>query len=129
MKRGIHEFIGADGNCIIADRFGTEGQVVMMLHGGGQTRHSWGKTAERIADAGMQAFCLDMRGHGDSAWVDGDKYFFSDFGADVAAVATQILEETGVKPVAIGASLGGLRPFWQRALCVLVCWRGLSWLM
>ncbi|GHB32996.1 peroxidase [Pseudovibrio japonicus] len=108
MKKGTHEFIGADGNRIIADRFGTEGQVVMMMHGGGQTRHSWGKTAERIADAGMQAFCLDMRGHGDSAWVEGDKYFFSDFGADVAAVATQILEETGVKPVAIGASLGGL---------------------
>lgn len=108
MNRSTHEFIGADGNCIVADRFGSKGQPVMMMHGGGQTRHSWGKTAEMIANAGMQAFCLDMRGHGDSAWVDGEKYFFSDFGADVAASASQIYEETGLKPIAIGASLGGL---------------------
>ncbi|KZK79321.1 acyl-CoA esterase [Pseudovibrio sp. W64] len=108
MNRGTHEFIGADGNRIVADRFGSKGQPVMMMHGGGQTRHSWGKTAEMIANAGMQAFCLDMRGHGDSAWVEGEKYFFSDFGADVAAAAAQIYEETGFKPIAIGASLGGL---------------------
>ncbi|KZL21256.1 acyl-CoA esterase [Pseudovibrio axinellae] len=108
MTSDTHEFIGADGNLLVADRFGTEGQTVMMMHGGGQTRHSWGKTAKMIAGAGMQAFCLDMRGHGDSAWVDGDRYLFSDFGADVVAVAAQIHEKTGIKPIAIGASLGGI---------------------
>ncbi len=108
MIKGTHEFTGADGNRIVADRYGTKGQTVMMMHGGGQTRHSWGQTAQMIAGAGMQAFCLDMRGHGDSAWVDGEKYFFSDFGADVAVAAAQIYEETGIKPIAIGASLGGL---------------------
>ena len=82
-------FTGAAGNRLIADVFGDAGQPVLLLHGGGQTRHAWGRTAEHLARAGATAYALDQRGHGDSAWVDGN-YAFTDFAADAAAVATTL---------------------------------------
>jgi pimeloyl-ACP methyl ester carboxylesterase len=100
-------FTGAAGNRLIADVFGDAGQPVLLLHGGGQTRHAWGRTAEHLARAGATAYALDQRGHGDSAWVDGD-YAFTAFAADAAAVATTLTERTGRRPTVIGASLGGL---------------------
>ena len=100
-------FTGAAGNRLIADVFGDAGQPVLLLHGGGQTRHAWGRTAEHLGRAGATAYALDQRGHGDSAWVDGH-YAFTDFGADAAAVATTLTERTGRRPIAIGASLGGI---------------------
>ena len=41
---------------------------VILLHGGGQTRHAWGNSAARLAEAGWEALALDMRGHGGSGW-------------------------------------------------------------
>jgi pimeloyl-ACP methyl ester carboxylesterase len=87
---------------------GSAGRPVLLLHGGGQTRHAWARTARRLAEAGWHAVALDQRGHGDSAWVPDAAYAFPDFGADAAAVARQIAREQGGKPVAIGASLGGI---------------------
>jgi pimeloyl-ACP methyl ester carboxylesterase len=64
-------FTGAAGNRLIAEVFGDAGPPVLLLHGRGQTRHAWGRTAEHLARAGATAYALDQRGHGDSAWVDG----------------------------------------------------------
>ena len=58
-------FIGAAGNKLVADVFGDSGSPVLLLHGGGQTRHAWYKTAEEIARKGHTAYALDQRGHGD----------------------------------------------------------------
>jgi len=101
-------FKGAAGNTLVADVFGDAGQPVLLLHGGGQTRHAWARTAEYLARAGAQAFALDERGHGDSEWVSDGHYGFSDFGDDAAAVARTLFARTGRHPVAIGASLGGV---------------------
>jgi pimeloyl-ACP methyl ester carboxylesterase len=76
-------FAGASGNRLIADVFGESGPSVLLLHGGGQTRHAWRKTAERLAQAGWTAYALDQRGHGDSEWVAEAAYAFADF-VDVA---------------------------------------------
>ncbi|MBV8837409.1 MAG: alpha/beta hydrolase, partial [Alphaproteobacteria bacterium] len=100
-------FKGAAGNRLVADVFGDAGQPVLLLHGGGQTRHAWGRTAEHLAGAGAQAFALDQRGHGDSEWVDG-RYGFADFGDDAATVARTLFARTARHPIAIGASLGGV---------------------
>src|SRR5665647_1680252 len=62
-------FIGAAGNKLVADVFGDRGSPVLLLHGGGQTRHAWHKTAQEIARKGHTAYALDQRGHGDSDWV------------------------------------------------------------
>jgi pimeloyl-ACP methyl ester carboxylesterase len=101
-------FTGAAGNRLVADVYGDSGQPVLLLHGGGQTRHAWGRTAEHLARSGALAFALDQRGHGDSEWIAGGHYAFADFAADVAAVAQTLRQRAGKPPIAIGASLGGV---------------------
>ena len=101
-------FTGAQGNRLVASEMGPGGRPVLLLHGGGQTRHSWARTARLLAQAGWHAVALDQRGHGDSAWVENGAYAFPDFAADAAAVARRIADEQGERPVAIGASLGGI---------------------
>jgi pimeloyl-ACP methyl ester carboxylesterase len=102
-------FSGSEGNLIAADRRGEgDGPVAVLLHGGGQTRHSWGGTAARLADAGWRAVTVDMRGHGDSDRSGPGNYAFPDFAADTRELLRQTGERFGCKPVAIGASLGGL---------------------
>jgi len=99
---------GAAGNTLVADVFGDAGQPVMLLHGGGQTRHAWGRTAEHLARAGALAYAIDQRGHGDSEWVADGHYGFADFADDAAAVARTLAQRTGQRPITIGASLGGM---------------------
>jgi pimeloyl-ACP methyl ester carboxylesterase len=101
-------FTGAEGNRLVADRFGRAGPPVLLLHGGGQTRHSWRATAAAIARAGHTAYALDQRGHGDSDWVESGAYTFPDFAADAQEVARALAERHGEAPVVIGASLGGI---------------------
>ena len=105
----LHEsFRGAAGNRLAADVFGDAGAPVLLLHGGGQTRHAWRRTAVEIARAGMTAYAVDQRGHGDSEWVADGAYRFKDFADDVTAVAAELTRRHGEPPVAIGASLGGI---------------------
>ena len=99
---------GAAGNRLVADVYGDTGQPVLLLHGGGQTRHAWRHTAEHLARTGALAYALDQRGHGDSEWVADGHYAFTDFADDAAAVAEMLTQRTGKRPIAIGASLGGI---------------------
>ena len=101
-------FTGVSGNKLVADVFGEKGAPVLLLHGGGQTRHAWRQTAEAIARTGCTAYAVDQRGHGDSDWIEDGAYSFFDFAADAAAVAKAIAARAGEKPVVIGASLGGI---------------------
>src|SRR3954462_8899859 len=101
-------FKGAAGNRLVADVYGDAGQPVLLLHGGGQTRHAWRRTAEHLGRSGAAAYALDQRGHGDSEWVADGHYAFTDFAADAAAIATALRQRTGKRPIAIGASLGGI---------------------
>ncbi len=105
---GTATFIGAAGNKLVADAFGDGGSPVLLLHGGGQTRHAWLKTAQAIARKGYIAYALDQRGHGDSDWVADGAYEFSDYAADAKMVASELTRRSSVKPIVIGASLGGI---------------------
>jgi pimeloyl-ACP methyl ester carboxylesterase len=78
--------------------------VALLLHGGGQTRHSWHGTAARLAVHGWEAITVDARGHGDSQWAPDGDYSLDGFTGDVYAIAN-MLEQA---PVLIGASLGGM---------------------
>jgi pimeloyl-ACP methyl ester carboxylesterase len=101
-------FIGAAGNRLDADVFGDSGSPVLLLHGGGQTRHAWAATAKKLAIEGYRGYALDQRGHGSSQWVTNGAYQFSDFAADVKFVAAEITRRSGAKPIVVGASLGGI---------------------
>jgi pimeloyl-ACP methyl ester carboxylesterase len=99
---------GHQGISLVADSVGPQnGPPVLLLHGGGQTRHAWEKTARRLAGAGYRAIYPDQRGHGDSAWHEEGDYAFIDYAADLAVLLRAIIDEGGRRPVVVGASLGG----------------------
>ncbi|AII08299.1 alpha/beta fold hydrolase [Rhodococcus opacus] len=89
---------GAGGSGV--DRKG----LVLLLHGGGQTRHSWRTTGRSLAADGWSAIAVDARGHGGSQWApDGD------YGIDaLVADLTSVIGELGERPVLVGASMGGM---------------------
>lgn len=102
-------FVGTEGNRIAADLWGGgSGPVAVLMHGGGQTRHSWGGTAARLADGGWRAITVDQRGHGDSDQSANGHYSFRDYAGDASEIYQQITDRFGMRPVAIGASMGGL---------------------
>jgi pimeloyl-ACP methyl ester carboxylesterase len=101
-------FTGASGNTLAGDVYGEEGAPVLLLHGGGQTRHAWKKTGELIARMGRVAYAVDQRGHGDSEWVKDGAYQYDDFASDARVLADTLAQRSGVRPVAVGASLGGM---------------------
>jgi pimeloyl-ACP methyl ester carboxylesterase len=88
--------------------FGRDGAPVLLLHGGGQTRHAWRATATALAHAGRTTYAIDQRGHGDSDWVDSGDYRFPDFATDVRAIADRLTADGVSRAVVIGASLGGI---------------------
>lgn len=98
-------FSGAGGVRLAAEIWGApESPTVLMLHGGGQHRHSWKDTSAALARAGLQVVSLDARGHGDSDWsADGD-YGLPVLRDDVLRVVDTI----DAPVVIVGASLGGL---------------------
>jgi len=105
MQSRTVSFRGAGGINLVGDAVGRPGdRPVMLLHGGGQTRHAWGSTARALAAAGWYVVSLDHRGHGDSEWPPDGDYQLASFAGDVAAVAGEL----GQPPVVVGASLGGL---------------------
>lgn len=104
-SRRTLQLAGAGNLRLRAEAFGAEGAPpVLLLHGGGQTRHAWGGTAEALAEDGWGPLAVDLRGHGESDWSPDGDYAFESFAADVAAVA----RACAGPPVLVGASLGGI---------------------
>lgn len=95
-----------------ADRWAAEGEqetkgVVLLLHGGGQTRHSWRRTGERLARDGWVAYAMDLRGHGDSDWAPDGAYGMTPMLADLRSVVTHLRSVESGPLALVGASLGG----------------------
>ncbi|MCU4187416.1 alpha/beta hydrolase, partial [Acidiferrimicrobium sp. IK] len=94
------------GLTLVADRHPSAGESppVVLLHGGGQTRHSWGRVARLLARSGYESWTVDLRGHGDSDWSSDGDYSMEAMADDLA----DICEQVGEAPVVVGASMGGL---------------------
>ena len=101
----VTPFVTRNGLTLTADVAGAGARgVVMLAHGGGQTRHSWASTAERLAERGWKTVSLDLRGHGDSDWDPAGDYHIDRYAEDLIDVATALPG----RPALIGASLGGI---------------------
>jgi len=98
----------AGGLRFAADRWdppaGRPHGIVLLLHGGGQTRHSWRRTGARLAALGWSAVAVDARGHGDSDWDPAQDYSHHAMVDDLDAIVAQL----GEPPVLVGASMGGI---------------------
>lgn len=99
------QLLGREGNRLAAEQAGDPSAIpVILLHGGGQTRHAWAGTAVRLAAAGYRVLSYDARGHGDSEWSANGDYSADALIADLRAVARTL----AAPPVLIGASMGGM---------------------
>ena len=101
----MHYWPGAAGVRIAGDAWGPpDGPLVLLQHGGGQTRHAWKGTGETLGAAGYRAVAFDARGHGDSDWAPDGRYgqdlMVEDLQCVVAALGAR-------RPVLVGASMGG----------------------
>jgi pimeloyl-ACP methyl ester carboxylesterase len=105
LQRGVLSFEGEEGIRLYADAVGSPAAPpVLLLHGGGQTRHSWSQTAESLAREGWYAVSVDLRGHGDSEWSPTGDYTHPRFTGD----AIRMAQSFSAPPVLVGASLGGI---------------------
>lgn len=98
-------FKGQEGLKIAADVWGSdEDPLVILLHGGGQTRHAWQETGKKLSQAGYQAIAIDLRGHGDSDWHPEGDYSINAYKQDLIS----IINNKGKSACLVGASLGGM---------------------
>jgi pimeloyl-ACP methyl ester carboxylesterase len=99
-------FEGASGVRIAADYWGDDnGPLVILQHGGGQTRHAWKDAGEALGAAGYYAVAFDARGHGDSDWSPEGEYELDAMVEDLQCVVNALGKG---RPALVGASMGGV---------------------
>jgi pimeloyl-ACP methyl ester carboxylesterase len=97
-------YIGAKGVELVADVGGDpRSPTIILLHGGGQTRHSWGGAMRQLVLRGYHVINLDARGHGDSQWAADGDYSLEVLAKDLECV----IETLKSRPALVGASMGG----------------------
>ena len=96
---------GANGIRLAGDSWGNpNGPLVVLQHGGGQTRHAWKGAGELLATAGYHAVAFDARGHGDSEWAYDGRY---DQDVMVEGLICVLAALGNRRPALVGASMGG----------------------
>jgi len=100
----FRHYTGYNGLTLAADVGGDpSAPTVILLHGGGQTRHSWRGAMEKMLRRGYHVINLDARGHGESAWAPDGEYGFTALAGDLRAVIATLSRP----PALVGASMGG----------------------
>jgi pimeloyl-ACP methyl ester carboxylesterase len=103
-KIRVQHYIGAKGVKLAADIGGdASAPSILLLHGGGQTRHSWGDAMHTLVARGYHVVNLDARGHGDSEWAPDGDYSLRTLAEDIGCV----IKTLSSKPALVGASMGG----------------------
>ena len=101
----MHFWKGVGGIALAGDAWGDpKGPLVLLQHGGGQTRHAWKGTGELLGNAGYHAVAFDARGHGDSDWAPDGVYGQEITVQDLLCVIAELGQ---ARPVLVGASMGG----------------------
>ena len=100
-----HFWTGARALRLAGDSWGDpNAPLVVLQHGGGQTRHAWKGAGELLANAGYYAVAFDARGHGDSDWAPDGCYDQDVMVEDLKCVFVALGNR---RPALVGASMGG----------------------
>lgn len=101
-----------EGLSIVGELRGSgEAPLVLLLHGGGQSRHAWTGTANHLLADGFDVGSYDARGHGDSDWATDKDYSLPAHGRDLVA----FLREIDRPAALVGASMGGISSLFAAA--------------
>lgn len=100
----VRTYRAPDGVQLVADVGGPpDAPTIILMHGGGQTRHSWSGATRALIARGYRVVNFDARGHGESDWSSTGAYMLDDRVADLRAIT-----ESFSAPFAlVGASMGG----------------------
>ena len=105
----LRRFPTPDGLTLIGDVGGRpDAPAVVLLHGGGQTRHSWARAMRGLIERGYFVVSYDARGHGDSDWSPDGDYSLNALASDLRAVLSTISGPAAL----VGASMGGMTSFY-----------------
>lgn len=101
----VRHFEGFHGVKLAADVGGDPQHTpIILMHGGGQTRRSWGTAAAALIAREYYVVSVDLRGHGESGWPDDADYSIDAFVFDLCALMSALPRPA----VLVGASLGGV---------------------
>ena len=101
----VRHFEGFQGLELTADAGGDPSHTpIVLMHGGGQTRRSWGTATTALIARGYYVVSVDLRGHGESGWPQDADYSLDAFVLDLCA----LLKALPRPAVLVGASLGGI---------------------
>jgi len=104
----IRQFTTPEGLKLVGDVAGSPDRPsVVLLHGGGQTRHSWSGAMARLVERGYFVVNYDTRGHGDSDWSPTGDYSLRALASDLKSILSTLRRPTAL----VGASMGGMTSF------------------
>ncbi|MBP7779781.1 MAG: alpha/beta hydrolase [Acidobacteria bacterium] len=96
-------FDTADGGRVVADRWGSGADAVVLAHGARFNKASWAAQAEALAAEGHMVLAIDFRGYGASKGGRDDKALYHD-----VLAAVRYARSHGARTVSVvGASMGG----------------------
>lgn len=102
-------FFAPDGLTLVGDVGGPpDAPAVILLHGGGQTRHSWAGAMRRLIEDGYHVVNYDARGHGESGWSPTGDYSAAAMAGDLRTVLASVRGPAAL----VGASMGGMASFY-----------------
>lgn len=100
----------ADGGLVHADRWGGGGHWVVLVHGARFDKGSWQEQARELAEAGLTALAIDLRGYGrsKSGGASGEAGLLDEgYPLDVLAAVRFARAEGAHEVSVLGGSLGG----------------------
>ncbi len=104
MNSGHSRLVDMNGIRLHYFEWGEEANpALILLHGGSAHAHWWDHIAPSLART-FRGLAFDLRGHGDSSWIEPAAYEIQDYVADLEAVITTLQLDS---PSLLGHSLGG----------------------
>lgn len=103
--------VSRDGTKLFARKVTPKGDVegrVLVIHGYGDHSGRYVELLEALANAGLEAVCCDMRGHGKSAGLRAMIHAFEEYLDDNRAAYRALTGDKPAPVVVYGHSMGGL---------------------